>query len=167
MLVPGPDFYQCCHLTEIVGELQMRREIQKNLFLLTLGQAHHTFSRFRNLQNFSRIFLCFAFLQERSFVLISKMPIQLFIRYLSRFFDCLVNQNLSSTLATDQKWSLSHLRISYQSLAECHLYVMYYVGKRTGWLGLENGQFCWRSVLYLCWHDSGSVGQKQSKIMLT
>ena len=56
-----------------------------------------------NLQIFSRIFLCFAFLQESSFVLISKMPIQLFIRYLSRFFDCLVNQNLSSTLATDQK----------------------------------------------------------------
>ena len=41
---------------------------------------------------------------------------------------------------------------------------IYYVGNRTGWLGLENIQFCWRSVLYLCWHYSGSVGHKQSKI---
>ena len=38
-------------------------------------------------------------------------------RHLSRFFDCLGHPNLSTTLATDQKWPLSHLRISYQSLA--------------------------------------------------
>ena len=36
-------------------------------------------------------------------------------RYHSRFFDCLAHPNLSATLATDQKWPLSHLRISYQS----------------------------------------------------
>ena len=42
------------------------------------------------------------------------------IRHHSRFFDCLAHPNLSATLATDQKWPLSHLRISYQSLAECH-----------------------------------------------
>ena len=41
-------------------------------------------------------------------------------RHHSRFFDCLAHPNLSATLATDQKWPLSHLRISYQSLAECH-----------------------------------------------
>ena len=41
-------------------------------------------------------------------------------RYLLRFFDCLAHPNLSATFATDQKWPLSHLRISYQSLAECH-----------------------------------------------
>ena len=40
--------------------------------------------------------------------------------WLLRFFDCLAHPNLSATLATDQKWPLSHLRISYQSLAECH-----------------------------------------------
>ena len=46
----------------------------------------------------------------------------LHIRYHLRFFDCLVaHPNLSATLATDQKWPLSCLRISYQSLAECHL----------------------------------------------
>ena len=27
---------------------------------------------------------------------------------------------------------------------------IYYVGNRTGWLGLENSQFCWRSVLDIC-----------------
>ena len=44
----------------------------------------------------------------------------LYIRDHSRFFDCLVHPNLSATLATDQKWPLSCLCISYQSLAECH-----------------------------------------------
>ena len=39
------------------------------------------------------------------------------IRYLSKNFDCLTHPNLSATLATDQKLLLSHLRISYQSLA--------------------------------------------------
>ena len=43
------------------------------------------------------------------------------IRYHSRFFDCLAHPNLSATMATDQKLPLSHLCISYQSLAECHL----------------------------------------------
>ena len=43
------------------------------------------------------------------------------IRYLSRFFDCLAHPNLSAALATDQKWSLSCLHISYKSLAEYHL----------------------------------------------
>ena len=28
-----------------------------------------------------------------------------------------------------------------------------YVNKKTGQVGSENGQFCWRSVLYLCWHS--------------
>jgi hypothetical protein len=37
-------------------------------------------------------------------------------RHHSRFFDCLVHPNLCATLPTDQKWPLSHLRISYQSL---------------------------------------------------
>ena len=39
------------------------------------------------------------------------------IRYLLRFFDCLAHPNLSATFATDQKWPICHLRISYQSLA--------------------------------------------------
>ena len=38
-------------------------------------------------------------------------------RYLLRFFDCLAHPNVSSTYATDQKWPLCQLRISYQSLA--------------------------------------------------
>ena len=45
----------------------------------------------------------------------------MFIRYLSRFFDHLAHPNLRATLATDQKWQLGFRRISYQSLAECHL----------------------------------------------
>ena len=45
---------------------------------LVIGQAHHMFSRFLNLrisEFFSRFFLCFVFLQGRSFLLRSKMPI--------------------------------------------------------------------------------------------
>ena len=42
-------------------------------------------------------------------------------RYLSRFFDCLAHPNLSAAFAIDQKLTLSCRRISYQSLAECHL----------------------------------------------
>ena len=42
----------------------------------------------------------------------------IFIRCLSRFFDCLAHSNLSATLATDQKCPLSCRRISYLSLAE-------------------------------------------------
>ena len=38
-------------------------------------------------------------------------------RYLLRFFDCLAHPNLSATFATDQKWPICHLLISYQSLA--------------------------------------------------
>ena len=38
-------------------------------------------------------------------------------RYLLRFFDCLARHNLSATFATDEKWPLFHLRISYQNLA--------------------------------------------------
>ena len=41
----------------------------------------------------------------------------IYIRYLLRFFDCLAHPNLSATFATDEKWPLCHLRISYQSLA--------------------------------------------------
>ena len=41
----------------------------------------------------------------------------IYIRYLLRFFDCLAHPNLSATFATDQKWPICHLRISYQSLA--------------------------------------------------
>ena len=39
------------------------------------------------------------------------------IRYLWRFLDCLAHPNLSATFATDQKWPICHLCISYQSLA--------------------------------------------------
>ena len=39
------------------------------------------------------------------------------IRYLLRLFDCLANPNLGAPFATDQKWPICHLRISYQSLA--------------------------------------------------
>ena len=35
--------------------------------------------------------------------------IGLFNRHLLRFYDCLGHPNLSATLATDQKWPLSHL----------------------------------------------------------
>ena len=41
----------------------------------------------------------------------------MYIRYLLRFFDCLAHPNLSATFATDEKWPLCHLPISYQSLA--------------------------------------------------
>ena len=50
------------------------------------GQAHHMFSPFLNLQFFSLNFLCFVFLQGRSFLLRSKMPIQLFIISEKRHF---------------------------------------------------------------------------------
>ena len=46
-----------------------------------------------------------------------KIDVYLPNRYLLRFFDCLAHPNLSATFATDQKLPLSHLRISYQSLA--------------------------------------------------
>ena len=42
---------------------------------------------------------------------------RVYIRYLLRFFDCLTHPNLSATFATDQKWPICHLCISYQSLA--------------------------------------------------
>ena len=42
-------------------------------------------------------------------------------KYLSRFVDGLAHPNLCATLATDQKWPLICCRISYQTLAECHL----------------------------------------------
>ena len=47
----------------------------------------------------------------------SKTQWVIYSRYLLRFFDCLVHPNLSATFATDQKWPICHLRISYQSLA--------------------------------------------------
>ena len=47
-------------------------------------------------------------------------------RYILRFFDCIGHPNLNATLATDQKWTLSCLHISYQSLAECHLPKYYF-----------------------------------------
>ena len=31
---------------------------------------------------------------------------------------------------------------------------LYYVSKRTGWVGSKNGHFCWLSVLYLCWRST-------------
>ena len=37
---------------------------------------------------------------------------------------------------------------------------LYYVSKRTRWVGSENDNFCWCSVLYLCWH-SGWVKKVQ------
>ena len=43
--------------------------------------------------------------------------IKIYIRYLFRFFYCLAHPNLSATFATDEKWPLCHLHISYQSLA--------------------------------------------------
>ena len=42
---------------------------------------------------------------------------------------------------------------------------IYYVSKRTGWVGSTNGRFCRRSVLYHA--DIGWVGQKRSKNVLT
>ena len=41
---------------------------------------------------------------------------------------------------------------------------LYYVTKRTGWVGSENGNFWWRSVLYLCWHIVGGWVRKIPKI---
>ena len=29
---------------------------------------------------------------------------------------------------------------------------LYYISKKTGWVGLENGYFCWHSELNLCWY---------------
>ena len=43
------------------------------VFEVNLGQVHHMLSRFLNLQKKSRNFLCFVFLQGRSFLLRSKM----------------------------------------------------------------------------------------------
>ena len=43
---------------------------------------------------------------------------------------------------------------------------IYYVSIWTGWVGSQNGHFCWRSVLYLCWR-SEFVGPKNSKNVLT
>ena len=40
-----------------------------------IGQAPHMFSKFLNLLFFSQNFLCFVFLQGRSFLLRSKMPL--------------------------------------------------------------------------------------------
>lgn len=37
---------------------------------------------------------------------------------------------------------------------------LYYVSKRTRWVGSENDNVCWCSVLYLCWH-SGWVKKVQ------
>ena len=42
-------------------------------------------------------------------------------RYLSRFFDCLAHPNLSATLATDQKWALILIGMSYKSKKNAHL----------------------------------------------
>ena len=39
------------------------------------------------------------------------------IIHLLRFSDCLAHSNLTATFATDEKWPLCHLYISYQSLA--------------------------------------------------
>ena len=39
------------------------------------------------------------------------------IRYLLRFVDCLAHPNLGATFATDEKWPICHLHISYQGLA--------------------------------------------------
>ena len=47
----------------------------------------------------------------------AKLPLYIYIRYLLRLFDCLAHPNLGSPFATDQKWPICHLRISYQSLA--------------------------------------------------
>ena len=41
----------------------------------------------------------------------------LYNRYILRFFDCLAHPNLSATFATDQKWPIRHLCISFQSLS--------------------------------------------------
>ena len=45
------------------------------------------------------------------------MPECIYNRYLLRIFECLAHPNQSATFATDQKWPICHLRISYQSLA--------------------------------------------------
>ena len=56
----------------------------------------------------------------------------------------------------DEKWLLKFIR-------EGKGPSLHYVNIRTGWVGSENGNFCWRSVLYLCW-NSRWVGQKSLKI---
>ena len=67
-------------------------------------------------------FVCFNFIckfQFWNFLLVFGFFLiwPIVIRYLFRFFDCLAHPNLSATFATDQKWPICHLRISYQSLA--------------------------------------------------
>ena len=69
---------------------------------------------------------CFTYSWFLSFIILMYIKIKIFKytmypRYHSRFFDPLAHSNLRATLATDQKWPLSCLRITYQSLAECHL----------------------------------------------
>ena len=52
---------------------------------------------------------------------LSKVCLLIFLLLYLYFFNCIAHPNLSATLATDQKWPLSCVRISFQSLAECHL----------------------------------------------
>ena len=69
----------------------------KFLLKLDFNACHNALSNFR-----------MAFLKVRAL---------LYIRYLLRLFDCLAHPNLGAPFATDQKWPICHLRISYQSLA--------------------------------------------------
>ena len=78
------------------------------------------FSSLANLCPFWANILDLNHVQKSLFLINNTTFYVISIRYLSRFFDCLMHPNLSATLATDQKWPLSHLRISYQSLAEFH-----------------------------------------------
>ena len=59
----------------------------------------------------------------------------------------------------------SNLIVS-NSIFVCKGPSLYYVIKRAGWVESENGHFCWRSVMYLCWLSSW-VGQKKYKNMQT
>ena len=69
------------------------------------GQAHHMFSRFLNLRIFSRIFLCFVFLQGRSFLSRSKIEIK--IRRF-RFREKHVMNSLKDTKREMKSWKTNN-----------------------------------------------------------
>ena len=67
------------HLRRRLMELiSLVQEVEHNVEVIRAakGQAHHMFSRFLNLRIFYSIFAFFVFLQGRSFLLRSKMPLE-------------------------------------------------------------------------------------------
>ena len=112
-----------CHMLPFLVSKQAKEEtiINRNdgaHFLWQLRPVFtnlvHTLQRGRFVFNFSFI-LQIKILQKNI-----RNPRQLCRRYLFIFFYCLAHPNLSASFATNQRWPLSHLRISYQSLVECH-----------------------------------------------